>query len=212
MFNISKGKGKVFCIGRNKTGTTSLEHVLKEFGYKLGDQTQGELLLQDYKNRNWKSIVKFCKTAEAFQDAPFSWPYTWLILHHYYPQAKFILTYRDEEAWYNSLTKFHSKLFAKGERIPTKEDLQNAKYRYKGFMWEVNRANYKTPEQDPYNKELLIAHYKRHNEDIKHFFKGAKNFLAIDVSQPDSYNRLCNFLGEKLKHDDFPHLNKTNSK
>lgn len=29
---------KVFCIGRNKTGTTSLGKVLEDLGYRLGDQ------------------------------------------------------------------------------------------------------------------------------------------------------------------------------
>lgn len=206
----SSREQKIFCIGRNKTGTTSLKQVLKEFDYKIGDQKEAELLTKYYKDYNWKPILKYCQKYEAFQDAPFSWPYTWLILHHHFPNAKFILTYRDEEAWYRSLTSFHSKLFADGHRIPNKEDLQNAMYRYKGFMWETNRVNYKTPENDPYNKTLLIAHYKRHNEDILHYFKGSQNFLALDVSESNSYYQLCDFLGKKPLHETFPHLNKTN--
>ena len=207
----SSQEQKIFCIGRNKTGTTSLEYALKEFGYKLGNQKDGELLIKDYKNYNWKPIVRFCESAEAFQDAPFSWPYTWLILHHHFPNAKFILTYRDEEGWYSSLTSFHSKLFADGHRIPNKEDLQNAKYRYKGFMWEKNRILWDTPEDNPYYKDNLISNYNRHNEDVLHYFKGSQNFLALDVSQPNSYYQLCEFLKKKPLHERFPHLNKTNS-
>ncbi|MAN26639.1 MULTISPECIES: sulfotransferase [Mesonia] len=211
MLKINRGKNKIFCIGRNKTGTTSLEQALKEFGYKLGNQKEAELLIKYYKDYNWKPIIRYCKKYEAFQDVPFSWPYTWLILHQHFPNAKFILTYREEEAWYKSLTSFHSKLFADGNRIPNKEDLQNAMYRYKGFMWEANRVNYKTPENDPYNKTLLITHYKRHNEDILHYFKGSQDFLALDISQPNSYHQLCEFLEKKPLHETFPHLNKTNS-
>ena len=36
---------KVFCIGFGRTGTTSLERALRDLGYRLGDQRQGELVL-----------------------------------------------------------------------------------------------------------------------------------------------------------------------
>ena len=204
-----RNKPKIFCIGRNKTGTTSLKKALEEFGYVVGDQAKAELLMKDYRNYNWRPILNYCKTAEAFQDVPFSSPYTWLILHEHFPNAKFILTYRDPEKWYKSITSFHSKLFSESKRIPVKEDLQNADYRYKGFLWEVNRAVYKTPEDDIYNKEELIKNYNAHNYLVKHYFKGNPNFLAIDVSEENSYNQLALFLGKVPIHNSFPHLNKT---
>lgn len=128
-----KYKNKIFCIGRNKTGTTSMLHVFKEFGFKLGHQPTAELLLKDYIARNWKPILDYCQTAQAFQDAPFSWPETWKQLVKRYPDARYILTYRDQEAWYNSITKFHSKKFSDGLRTPSKEDLKMAKYRSRGL-------------------------------------------------------------------------------
>lgn len=210
MLNLRKTyQPKVFCIGRNKTGTTSLEMVLKEFGHKMGSQYRAEKLLKYYQNSNWKPIIKFCKTAEAFQDAPFSWPYTWMILHEHYPDAKFILTTRDEEDWYKSLIRFHSKLFADGNRVPTKEDLQNATYNYKGFIWEANRAVHKTPLEEIYKKEELIRNYRLHNNSILHYFKDKANFLHIDVSQKNSYKKLAAFLGKTPLHKTFPHYNKT---
>lgn len=202
---------KVFCIGKNKTGTTSLEYVLKELGFKLGDLPSAEALFEAYAKQNWKPIIAFCGTAQAFQDVPFSWPDTWKELVRVYPDAKFILTYRDEEAWYRSLTSFHSKHFADGKRIPTKQDLQNATYRYKGFAWEVNRMLYNTPEEDPYHRETLIKHYNDYNNEILAFFRNNSNFIAIDVSMPDSYQRLCRFLNKEPVRADFPHLKKTNT-
>jgi hypothetical protein len=50
-------RGKVFCIGRNKTGTTTIEAVLHAFGYRLGVQRQGELLLEDWSRRDFGRIV-----------------------------------------------------------------------------------------------------------------------------------------------------------
>ncbi len=209
---LHANKPKVFCIGRNKTGTTSVELVLKEFGYKMGNQTRGELLLNDYKNKNWEAITNFCQTAQGFQDVPFSWPETWKHLYKKYPNAKFILTYRNDEDWYQSITKFHSKLFADGKRIPTKEDLQKATYRYKGYIWESNMAVYNTPENDPYQKDILIKNYNTHNTEVLAFFNDKKNFLAIDVSENESYNKLCLFLDKKPMHKNFPHLNRTADK
>jgi hypothetical protein len=207
--NKNKGKDKIFCIGRNKTGTTSLETALKELGYKMGDQFQGEELIKDYKNRNWKPIIKYCKTAEAFQDAPFSWPYTWMILHHYFPEAKFILTVREEENWYSSLTRFHANLFSDGKTPPKMEQLQQATYHRNGFMWEVNRAVWKTPENDLYNKEILISNYRSHNFSVRNYFEGNPNFLELDISNEGSYILLCKFLNKKPKRQTFPHLNKS---
>ena len=69
---FQKQKEKIFCIGFNKTGTTTLLHTLKELGYKMGNQARGELLFFDWYNRNFNPIVKYCKTADAFQDIPFS--------------------------------------------------------------------------------------------------------------------------------------------
>jgi hypothetical protein len=71
---------KVFCIGLSRTGTTSLEQALRDLGYRLGDQHQGELLLPQYAVRNFRPIVEFCLTADAFQDAPFSFPFIYLAL------------------------------------------------------------------------------------------------------------------------------------
>lgn len=206
---FKKKRDKVFCIGFNKTGTTSLEYALQEFGYKMGNQTDGELLIKSYVNNDWNKIIKFCDTADAFQDVPFSFPNTWLFLHHAFPEAKFILTMRDEENWYKSITSFHSKLFANNERTPNKVDLMNATYRYKGFVWEFNRAVFKTPNDDIYNKEILISNYNRHNEAILHYFKDKPNFLCLDVSDYDSYSNLAHFLDKETLHTEFPHLNKT---
>ncbi len=200
---------KIFCIGRNKTGTSSLELALKDLGYKMGNQAKAEILIKDYAKSNWKPIIDFCKTADAFQDVPFSSPYTWLILHEHYPESKFILTTRDAEKWYQSITSFHTKLFSKNSNPPTSEDLKNATYRYKGYIWDENRAVWNTPENELYNKKLLIDQYELHNKVVRNFFRNKSNFLDIDISEADSYNKLCGFLNKKPLYSEFPHINKT---
>jgi hypothetical protein len=209
---LFKGKkSKVFCIGLNKTGTTTLEKVLKDFNYKMGNQKKGELLFKDWYKRDFNSIIKFSKSAEAFQDAPFSFPFTFIALDQYFPNAKFILTLRDSpEQWYNSLVKFHSKLWADGTNAPTAENLKNAKYIYKGFAYESSKSIFNTPDDDPYNKEIMIAYYTNHNYQVLEYFRGKPNkLLVINVSNDNDYLRLCNFLNKDPLYDSFPWENKT---
>lgn len=209
MFSSRYKKEKVFCIGLNKTGTTSLEQALKDLGYKMGDQYEGEMLLKAYARRDFKAIVDFACSADAFQDAPFSFPFTFLFLDHYFPNAKFILTVRDNaDQWYNSMVSFHAKIFGDG-KVPTKEVLQKAVYRYEGRPWEANRVLFNTPEDDVYHKPTLVSYYERHNADVREYFRLKNNFLELNMSVPGGYKKMCDFLGKKPIAEDFPWLNKT---
>lgn len=200
---------KIFCIGLNKTGTTSIESALRKLGYRLGDQVKAELLLHEYAKRNFRLIAEYCFTADAFQDAPFSFPFTFAAMDQFFPNAKFILSTRDTaEQWVDSLVNFHSKTFGNGN-VPTREDLQNAPYRYKGFAWEVNRVVFNTPEDEPYQREALIRFYEHHNAGVREYFRMKNNFLEINVSQPGAYQEMCRFLKKEPKEQNFQWLNRT---
>ncbi len=204
-------KPKVFGIGNNKTGTTSLKNAMQDLGFKVGKQRPAERMHHDWAKRDFEPIVEFCKTAEFFQDIPFSKPFTFIALDQAYPNSKFILTVRDNpEQWYNSLTKFHTKLWGKEGKMPTKEDLKEATYIYKGWAWEMSRYDYETPENEPYNKEILIQSYIDYNRQVKDYFRYRQNdLLILNVSKPTAYQDLCEFLGVKSDKKDFPWANKT---
>lgn len=204
-------KPKIFGIGNNKTGTTSLKSAMQALNYKVGNQRQAEIMHHTWAKRDFQPIVEYCKTAEFFQDFPFSKPFTFIALDQAYPNSKFILTVRSSpEEWYNSLIKFHAKLWGKNGRVPTKEDLKEATYIYKGWAWEVNRYNYNSPENDPYNKEALIKNYLCYNQQVKEYFKHRKNdLLVLNVAQPNAYQELCKFLGKEIIQSNFPWTNKT---
>ncbi|NDI33222.1 sulfotransferase [Chengkuizengella sediminis] len=202
---------KIFCIGRNKTGTTSLQKAFGDLGYTVGNQLGAELLMNDYMFRkNFDKIINFCKTANVFQDVPFSLPETYKYLDKAYPDSKFILSIRDNsEQWYNSMIRFHAKFFGKG-KTPTKDDLMNSTYLYKGYLWNYIQAVYGTPENDPFNKEILIKNYEKHNQEIINYFKNRPNdLLVINLSQPNSYKKFCEFLNIKSPYSKFPWENKT---
>lgn len=207
---FKKNKSKVFCIGQNKTGTTSLQKFFEDHGFRVGDQPTAELLMDDYIARNWKPILKYCETAEVFQDVPFSNDYLYVLLDHHFPNAKFILTERDSpEQWYNSITKFHAKLFGFKGHVPSKEDLQKATYRYKGFLWKTFYEKFGELEGDIYNKEHLISIYNDRNKRIKQYFNNKSNFLVINLSNPDAIQKLANFIQIKPMYSEMPWENKT---
>lgn len=67
-------KPKIFCTGRNKTGTTSVKRAFQDLGYRVGKEEMAYKYLHAYAKRDFKPIKKFCKTAQVFEDIPFSLP------------------------------------------------------------------------------------------------------------------------------------------
>lgn len=205
------GKVKYFCIGRNKTGTTSLKQAFEDIGYPVGNQRKAEILTgKHYFQNEFQPIIDYCKTAQVFQDVPFSYPDTYKMLDKAYPGSKFILTIRDNpEQWYRSITSFHSKMFGKNGELPTAEDLKNAPYVWPGFMYNVIRVH-GTPDDDPYNREIMVNHYENYNKEVFNYFKNRPDdLLVINVSEKGAYKKFIDFLGIDSPFDDFPWENKT---
>lgn len=203
-------RNKVFCIGFNKTGTTSLEKFMVDHGFRSGDQARGELLMRDYAQNKWEGLMELVETADFFQDLPFSAPGTYRILDEAFPQSQFILTLRESaEKWYESLTNFHRGIFGHGERIPHRGDLENSTYRFPGFAWLANRALYDSPPDDPYNRTALIAAYEDHRKEVIDYFAGRKNLLVLEISHRDAVSRLADFLNIQPRVKSLPWLNKS---
>lgn len=202
---------KIFCIGLNKTGTSSLLKAMIDFQYNVADQPDAEMLIHDYAKRDFRQLLEYCKKYNFFQDIPFSCPFTFTAIDFTFPKSKFILSVRNTgEEWYNSLVKFHSKLFGKNGGVPTYQDLMNANYRYKGFIWDAMSITYNSQPEDPYCKNRLIDVYENHNRMVKEYFRYRPNdLLIINLSVPTSYLQLCGFLDKDPLYDKMPWENKT---
>ncbi len=208
-----KKESKIFCIGRNKTGTTSLAKALSDLGFKVAPQEPAAVLIDDWARRNFTRLVDFCKhSGQVFQDHPFSFPYTFQAMDEHFPNSKFILTIRNTpEEWYDSLVRFHSKCFANGA-IPTKAHLIDAEYGYKGLMWKINKLVYGISDDDIYNKEILIEHYNTHNAIVMDYFKyRPEDLLILNVSEKEAYKKLCFFLNKDVVMDNFPWENRNDT-
>lgn len=204
------GGRKVVCIGRNKTGTTSIEAALAAFGLRLGLQARGEMLKGDWAKRDFTRIVALCRTADAFQDVPFSNADTFRAVDDAFPGSKFILTVRDSPAqWFESLVRFHTRIVGKG-RLPTADDLREFDYRYKGFLWDAFVHSYGSDERLLYDRDAYIANYVDHNRSVtEHFRHRPDDLLVMNVGDDDAMPRLCAFLGVPYRGQAMPHLNRS---
>jgi hypothetical protein len=212
-FNVinPNNETKIFCIGSNKTGTTSLKREFEELGFKVGNQRQAELLARDIIAKDYQTLIDYCKSAQVFQDVPFSQNDIYKVLDQNFPNSKFVLSVRDSsEQWYDSLTKFHAKMFGNGE-IPNWDVLRNTRYVYRGWAFENIKEIFGVSEHyNPYDKRILINHYENRNEEIIYYFKNRPNdLLVINLSDNNAYKKFCNFIGVQSYKDSFPWENKT---
>lgn len=204
------GGRKVFCVGRNKTGTTSLEAALKSLGFRMGLQARGEMLRSDWAKRDFTRIIDLARTADAFQDAPFSLHFTFQALDMSFPGSKFILTVRDSpEQWFESVMRFQTGIVNKG-RLPTADDLREFEYRFKGYLWQSFVDTYGDDESLLYDKDTYIAHYLHHNRSVTDYFRNRPDdLLVLNVGAPDAMKMLCAFLGIAHRGQTMPRLNAT---
>ncbi len=205
-------KPKVFGIGANKTGTTSLKKAMADLGYLVGSQGKAENFIYDWGQRDFHRIIRYCYSAQFFQDIPFSLPFTYVVMDHEFPGSKFILTVRnDSEEWYNSLINYHSLKFGLGFGIPDVEKLKSASYNSQGWAWDALKIACDITNEDPYNKDRLTEYYEAHNRMVKKYFRHRpQDLLILNPSDPLAMKKLCNFLGEKeVSNNSFPKENVT---
>ena len=172
---------KIFCVGFQKTGTTSLGAALEILGYKVCGVRYD--LIPAIKENNWTHIDEVISQHDAFKDNP--WPVIYKSLDEKYPGSKFILTIRDEPAWIKSLVNHFGT---------TPSVMQD-------FIYEK--------EYPKGNEELYIDVYRKHNQDVKTYFeKRPGDLLIIDLTHEKKWDRICHFLSIPIPGSDFPHENK----
>jgi hypothetical protein len=204
------GRRKVFCLGRNKTGTTSLAAALRSLGLVVGLQAPAEKLFPDWVRRDYRRIIRFCRTAQAFQDIPFNLPGMYAVLDCCFPGSRFVLTVRESsESWVESYLRWQIKIYGQGT-LPTADLLKSSPYCYPGFAYETKKYVYQTPDDDLYNRQQLIEHYERYNQNVREYFaRKPEDLLVLNVGEPGAYRRLSEFLGVPPREADFPWENRT---
>ena len=127
---------KVFVLGYFKTATTSVGKALEKLGYHhLSFQMD---LHRRYGRTRPKRYVRLARRYDSFDDLP--WNQLELLPHlmEAFPDAKFILTHRDPEAWLKSYRAY----FAHSDGLSDAELLDRFNAHNNGvreLMWEAKR-------------------------------------------------------------------------
>lgn len=178
-------QAKIFGIGLNKTGTTTLAWCGESLGFRVA-RCDRDLLRDLVINRNFDRLNHVVSRYNLFQDWP--WPLFYRKLDEMFPGSKFILTVRrDEKTWLESLKRHAIR------KHPTNHS-RNLAY---GYSFPHGR------EQE----HLRI--YRKHNADVRAYFKERRNdFIELCWENGDGWDRLCRFLGKDIPDVPFPHANK----
>ena len=66
-----------------------------------------------------------------------------------------------------------------------------------------------TPDDDPFNKEIMIEHYGRHDKSVLDHFKDRTcDLLVIYLAEKSAYKRFGHFMGMQIPITDFPWENR----
>jgi len=177
---------KVFGIGLNITGTTSLGKSPRILGFKKQISWNLQLTVL-WSEGNIKRILNNAKNFNNFEDLP--WPLLYKELYEEFDNAKFILTTRKSSTvWYESLCKHAS-------RPNNTPDLRRLVY------------GYDMPQD---YKDEHIQYYEKHNKDVIEFFNkhAPDKLLVICIEDEDNFKKISDFLGKETPNRKFPFLNK----
>lgn len=228
--NIFLNKPKVFCIGMNKTGTSTMTKIFKELNFRVAPQIKQEKKIGEIKSQNEiLEIKKFCWKYNFFQDLPFSQGNFYQNIDKIFPKSKFILTIRDSNRWFESLCNFHLIYFRKmgldfkNINQVKEKDLKKFNWIREGYYYDYTK-NFWISEiknnQISYNWSLLYdkEHYisvyeKRNKEIIDYFKKRTEDLLIFDVNENKDVFKILNFLSMNSKLNfALPHELKSNYK
>lgn len=175
--------GKIFGVGLQKTGTSTLGRSLNILGYKIDERTSYDLMEAVLEGTYENLVREKVKEFDGFEDTP--WPMLYKELDEWFPESKFILTVRDSDAWIVSMIKHFG-------------DKPN----------DFKKWFYGAPA--PYGNEVqYIEKFKAHNDAVKEYFiNRPSDFLIIDFEKGEGWKEICQFLGKEIPNEQFPHLNK----
>lgn len=176
---------KIFCIGFQKTGTTSLGRALQVLGYNVCGPVGVTNPQFGKRAKEW--AMARLPYYDAFQDNP--WPLLYKDLDLLCPGSKFILTTRNPRSWIRSMNKYFGDYEAAAE------------------VWLYGEGI--TPRRHP---RACVKRYKQHNEEVRRYFADRPDdLLEMDFGKGHGWEELCAFLGHRIPASEFPRSNKSGS-
>lgn len=189
--SATPNRARVFGIGLQKTGTTTLGDALQILGYK--HQSFSDRGVRMYLNGSVQELLQWSQQFHSCEDEP--WLFLYREFDQQYPGSKFILTRRHSaSAWFDSLVKHYRDRM--GAYVPIRD---------------MNIRQYGRPDPES-DRTAAIAVYEQHLQTVRDYFSGREqDFIEVCWEEGDGWERLCAFLGQAVPSTDFPHSNKAPS-
>lgn len=180
---------KVFCIGFQKTGTTSLHAALTALGYRTSAVVGRDWDAERLAAEGATLCIRTMKEFDAAEDMP--WPIFFRELDDAFPGAKFILTVRDAERWFSSI---------EGHFGANADEMQAFVYGRDAAAPAGNRTRY-------------LEVFERHERDVRaHFADRPNDLLVMDLERGDGWKELCGFLDAAVPVASFPVKNRSDAR
>lgn len=166
--NTRQSQRKIFCIGFNKTGTTSLHETFLHLG------------LISKHNVKWTKISRLQPLNKSYFNAQCytdGYRSNFVALDRAFPESLFIYNYRDERSWLRSRVK-HYLRFCKS---PSPQEV-------------ISEEIYSWLAKDLFTDNDLtirkwICEYRVYKTQVESYFEGRKDFTKIDITEDLDYTK-----------------------
>ena len=177
--------GKVFGIGLNKTGTSTLGACLTTLGYRHRSYSLRQV--QRLRTQQWDALLADYAAADSFDDWPT--PRLYRQLDEAFPGSLFILTRRrSTEDWLASISD-HALRTRWREGMLVRHTFYGCPYP------QINPALYRRAYED-------------HQAAVHEHFRGRpQQLLELCWDDERDWTRLCGFLGVPVPDVALPHVN-----
>ena len=175
---------KIFGIGLQRTGTTSLHQAAIQLGLRSAPMSTA--LLHNLRD-------PLINQYDLFSDNPI--PLLYPELDRLYPDSQFILTTRPVEAWLNSVEWLFTV------------DKPTLPLALQQLGDEIHHRLY---GQTTFDREHFRAVWVRYHSKVDAYFADRPDdLLRLDVTNGDGWAQLCPFLGLPIPRTPFPHRNRS---
>jgi hypothetical protein len=181
--------GRVFGVGLNKTGTSSLKEAFVRLGMlpvtseRLAHRaglTEAILERSDY-----EPALRYARLYRCFEDRPWNVWQMYRRLDERFPESSFVLTVRDPRSWWRSTHRWITVV--------------------KPWMAERYRLHLRA---ETLSESAMVEGYLRYNREVVDYFAGRDDLLVLDLEAGQGWPELCRHLGCEAPLESFPHQNR----
>ena len=179
--DVRPDRPRVFGIGLNKTGTSSLDRAFTMLGLESLHWGGPPIrrLVESARDAGEPLLSRLDQRIDAFSDI-LALSEAYALLDRQYPGSRFVLTVRDVDDWIDS------------RRRHVENNVQRkAAGEYHGDFLVVDEQQWRLD-------------WDRHVSGVRRYFEGRDDFLEVDITVDPRWGPLCELLGRPQPAEPFP--------